>query len=97
MLRSAALTAVLGLAGCHNACQQICDRMASRAEECGVTVPDDELAACYDRMADLKPTDEDEPSRQDVVGVCQDYGDLETIRDEVSCEAISQYWASAAE
>jgi hypothetical protein len=95
--RHALLTCTALLVACQNECQEICDRMATRAEECGITVAEDEINACVERMSDLGTTDEGGPSRADTVRVCRDYGDLETIRDEVTCEAIGEYWAAPAE
>lgn len=83
-----ALVAAAVFGGCHNACQDVCARMKAYAEEdCGITVPDAELAACFDSQTDLDPED---------AKACRDYGDPAAIESQWSCEDLAVYWAPPA-
>lgn len=75
------------LAGCQNACQEICGRMAEYAtDECGLPVSDDEIGACVERQSSgLEHED---------LAACRDFGDAEVIRAQWSCEDLSDYWAA---
>jgi hypothetical protein len=77
------LLAMLG--GCQNACQRICGRMASYARDCGYEVSAEEVRACRRAQAG-------EESREDRA-VCRDFGDLQAIREEWTCEDLEDYWA----
>jgi uncharacterized Fe-S cluster-containing MiaB family protein len=80
------IVALLAAAGCRNSCQQICVRMADYADECGFSVPDDQLAACIDEQASgLEKED-----RQ----ACRDFGTPEAIRNEWTCDELARYWGS---
>ncbi len=75
------------MGGCHNACQDVCKRMKAYAEEdCGITVPDAELDACYERQTSLDPEDAE---------ACREYGDPAAIENQWSCEDLEVYWAPA--
>ena len=74
--------------GCHNSCQQICSKMRKYAEECGISVSQDELSACFERQAGS----ESKPDRP----ICREYGDLDTIKQEWSCEDVEDYWMADA-
>jgi hypothetical protein len=79
---------VLGIAiasaGCGNACQQICGRMAAYARDCGYDVPNDEVQACMAEQADA--TDRD---------VCREFGSRETIREQWTCDDVAAYFERA--
>lgn len=81
--------ATLALAGgCRNACQDVCTQMADYAVECGFTVPDADLDACYARQKN--------PSGDDAKA-CRDYGDPTTLRNQWSCEEVSAYFGGGGE
>jgi hypothetical protein len=74
------LTAV----GCRNACQDVCRNMADfAAEDCGIQVSDADLDACYARQKS--------PEREDAKA-CRDFGDVDSIRNQWSCEELSGYF-----
>lgn len=70
-------------AACRNSCQQVCVRMADYAEECGISIPDDDLGTCLEEHGQ-----DDAEDRQ----ICREYGDAESIRREWSCEELELYW-----
>ena len=76
---------VLLLAACQNSCQKICGRMADYAEECGVEISSDEIAACREAQAGAA-------SREDRA-ICRESGDGATIRDEWSCDDVETYFS----
>ena len=71
--------------GCANPCQQVCDRMATYADECGLSVPESEVDACVDLYKS--------PAKEDTE-LCRDFGDLDTIRRQWSCEDLEDYWGA---
>ena len=73
--------------GCSNPCQQVCLRMDSYAEECGLNVPESEVDSCVDLYKS--------PAKEDVE-FCRDYGDLDTIKRQWSCEDLEDYWGAGA-
>ena len=77
-----ALVSTLATA-CQNSCQQVCVRMADYAEECGLTVSGGELAECIEEQSDVERED---------IQVCQNFGELVTIRSEWSCDDMTSYW-----
>jgi hypothetical protein len=86
MLRAAGLVGLALAAGCRNACQEICVRMADYAEECELPVSDGEIDACLERhSANVEKED---------LAACQDFGDGEVIRAQWSCEELGRYWSS---
>jgi hypothetical protein len=84
-----ALIALPGLlAACDNSCQQICDRMASYAEnDCGITVSKDDIQACKDEQAGSASRDDR--------AVCREFNSKKTIAEEWDCEELSAYWPDA--
>lgn len=76
--------AVVLLASCHNSCQNICHRMAAYGEECGLSIPDGEIAACIERQSS---------SEREDLKACRLYGDPESIRQQWSCEDLADYWS----
>jgi hypothetical protein len=74
---------LVALAGCNNACQEICGRMARYAEECGVAVSDGEIDACIERQSTAEGED---------LKACRQFGDPETIRQQWTCDELSTYW-----
>jgi hypothetical protein len=83
-MRVAALLSLPLLGACHNACQDICVRMAKYAEECGYSVSEAELAACIDEQAG--------EASKEARGACRDYGSLQTIRTQLTCDDVGVYW-----
>lgn len=84
-----AVTSLLAASGCHNACQQICPRMAAYAEDCGFSVPAEQVSECMAAQAGAA-------SRNDRA-VCRSAGDRGTLRDEWTCEDLEDYWTAYAE
>jgi hypothetical protein len=90
-MRLASIVLLFGglIQGCANPCQQICGRMASYAQEdCGYTVSDAELDACVDQQSSPE---------SETLSVCRDYGDLETIRRQWSCDDLDAYWGTGGD
>lgn len=81
------LPLLLGLAalqaGCRNECQELCLRLADYAVECGQSVPEAEIDACVEQEASASDKK-----------VCRDFGDVETIRNEWTCDDLAVYWGS---
>ena len=85
MSRSLLLVLVFGLlAGCRNACQDICVDMRTVAEECGYVVSDDDFKLCLDEQKGKE-------ARQNLP-TCRQFGDEETIREEWTCDDLALYW-----
>ena len=79
------LLSAIALTGCRNSCQLICVRMAKVAEEdCGFTVPDEQLASCIDRHKSID-------SKEDRAA-CREYNGIEDIRSEWDCELLAEYF-----
>jgi hypothetical protein len=77
--------ALLPLGACRNSCQQVCVEMAKYAEdECGLTVPDEQIDACIDAQAG--------DASRDNRGVCRDYGNPSSIEQEWGCEELADYF-----
>lgn len=76
------------LVGCDNSCQQICDRMAAYAEDCGVTVSKEEISACKDRQAG-------DASSEDR-SACREYNSRAAIEEEWTCDDVQAYWSGGA-
>lgn len=72
-----------GSIGCTNPCQQVCSRMAAYADECGLSVPAAEVDSCVSLYSS--------PAKEDVE-FCRDFGDLDTIRRQWTCEDLEDYW-----
>lgn len=76
----------LALAGCNNACQQICVDVAVYAEqECGQTVPEEELAACREAYADPDDATLDQ---------CAASQDADALREWWDCDDLSENWTN---
>ncbi len=78
LIGSAALSA-----GCKNACQQACVRMADYAEECGNPVSQDEIQICIQDQGTVSGPERD---------ACQVYGTPDAIRTEWSCDDLAPYF-----
>ncbi len=79
------VVALAGSTACNNACQAICADMANVAEdECGYTVPDDQMKTCVERQNEAEPEE-----RQ----ACREFGDEETILEEWGCDELADYFA----
>lgn len=82
---------VAQLAGCQNACQELCGRMADYAAECGLPpVSDAEMDACIQRQ---QGSALDKGDR----GVCRQFNDPSIIRSQWQCEDLSDYFVPAAD
>jgi hypothetical protein len=77
---------MLSLAACGNPCQSLCGDMATLSDElgCGVTYSDAEVQACEDAFADADAAD---------LKTCRDYGGLEVMRQNWTCDDINLYRA----
>lgn len=86
----AVLVCGLALGGCRNSCQLLCVRMAKVAEdECGFTVPDEQLTACIDAQAGSESKDDR--------ATCREFGDVDAIKNEWSCEQLGAYWGAGGD
>ena len=85
--RFAFVVALLGGGGCRNACQDICTSMADYAVECGYTVSDTDLDACYARHGN--------PEKEDAKA-CRDFGDAASLRRQWTCEDVGLYFGGGA-
>jgi len=82
------LVAVVGLAlgvtGCRNSCQQLCQEMADFAEEeCNQEFPKDQIKTCMDTYHNREIED-------DTKQVCEDI--TPTLREEWTCDDVSEYF-----
>lgn len=76
---------VLGISGCRNNCQELCQEMAAFAEEeCKKTFPEEQVDQCMVQY-DKEKIDE----KQDEV--CEEI--LPTLREEWTCDEIDDYFA----
>jgi len=71
-----------GLTACNNACQDTCKELASYAEECGYTVPDEQVDKCIDDFARGNTTPEERDH-------CKDF--VDNVSDEWTCDEAAQY------
>ena len=87
LLRSLGVAA-LGLApGCRNACQDACTAYAEYAEECGFTVPEADLDACYERQSQAEGDD---------LKACREYGSVDSVRNQLGCDEVALYFGGGA-
>jgi len=78
------VSAMTGLSGCNNACQEICGRMANYAQDCNIDVPDSEIDACIEDQA---------AATSDDLKACRQDGSAEDIRTSWTCETLADFWA----
>jgi hypothetical protein len=78
-----ALAALLALSGCGNPCQQLCSEMADYANECGLTVTPDELAACKDNNASANLP-------EGALQTCADHNDPAALREWWTCQDLAE-------
>ena len=79
---------LLVLAGCNNACQQICVELANYAQDdCGLTVTQDQITECQESQADL-PEGRNEQ--------CLEVADPEYIREWWTCDDLAQNFQDGA-
>ena len=72
------------LSGCNNSCQMLCVRIAKVAEaDCGIPVPNEDIATCIDRQAGAASRDDR--------GTCRESNSLDDIRAEWSCEDMAYF------
>ncbi len=76
---------VSALSGCRNACQQICPLMAAYARDCGHEVSSAEVSACVAAQSGSASSDDR--------AVCREAGSRSVIREEWTCDDLSDYWA----
>ncbi len=81
-----------GLAGCRNACQDLCKEMADFAEECGQTVSRDDLRACYEANSRKALAEGGSDTAGDAydVATCRDVAGK--LREEWTCDDIAPYF-----
>ena len=87
MWRGAFVLGLAAAAGCRNACQEVCVRMADYATECELPVGDGEVDACVERQSGALEKED--------AAACRDFGDSDVIRAQWSCEDLSEYWGVA--
>ena len=90
-IRSTLTTLVVLLplgAGCSNACESLCVRMADYAEECGFIVLESEITECIDAQ-NAAPIEDLE--------ACKSFNDPLALRREWSCEDMELYWDQGKE
>jgi hypothetical protein len=73
----------MGLGGCNNPCQQLCDEIGSFATECGYSITDDQLDQCIDDHASSE-------LRDGTSEVCDEYKD--EVREEWTCDDVAVYF-----
>lgn len=81
------LPLLFALAGCRNACQQLCVDVAMYAEECGHTVNQDEVDTCIDskRTSTIG---------QEKIQQCAATRDPEKLREWWSCDDLAENWTN---
>jgi hypothetical protein len=85
-VRVGLVVAALAASGCQNACQEICGRMAKYAEDCGITIPDEDIDTCRDEQAEAESEE---------LKSCRQNGSAEDIRNTWSCETLQEYFDDA--
>ncbi len=75
------------LLGCQNACQNLCQTMAERANECGLSVSQDELESCI--------TKNEEPT-EERAAQCGDADDPERLAEWWTCDEVAENYANGA-
>ena len=83
------IVCALPMAGCQNSCQALCVRMAKFAEECGYTVPDEQVDACIESQKGSASSEDR--------AVCREFGSLPAIEQEWTCDDVSIYFDSPAD
>lgn len=81
--RLALLLLVGALGACNNPCQDLCQRMADFAADCGYNVPEAEIDACVERQSSVEREDK---------AACRDFGDPEVIDGQWTCDDLAAYW-----
>ena len=81
-MRAASLLSLLLIAGCNNPCQALCEDMATIADECGTEFSEAEINSCVDDFA--APSKEDRQT-------CNEYGGLDVLRQNWTCDDINLY------
>lgn len=75
---------VMTLGGCGNPCVSVCDQMAAFAQDCGLTVTNNEIDECYATQAD---------QGRDQRRICRDFGDRASIEQSWDCTEIARYYS----
>ncbi len=89
MSRFALVALTFGLAGCGNACQNICTPMADYARSCGLTVTSGDIAQC-------EQANSGDVSQQQA-DVCNEYSDPVKMRAWWSCSDVKANMTGAAQ
>ena len=76
----------LALPAGRNACQDTCTAYADYAEECGFTVPEADLDACYERQSQAEGDD---------LKACREYGSVDSVRNQLGCDEVALYFGGA--
>lgn len=72
----------VGLAGCQNSCQALCDTLAERSAACGLDYSEADVDRCRADLADASG---------EQVGLCLDFGQPATVERQWSCEDVLLY------
>ena len=72
---------LVSLLACGNPCQQLCNEMAAYAEECGLTVTDDDMKACRDSQKG--------PLEKEDADLCREETP-ESIREWWTCDDVTE-------
>lgn len=81
------LSVLLSLVACGNPCQQICTEMAAYAEECGLTVTDDDVKACFDAQKG--------PLEKEEAALCREES-ADDIREWWTCDDVAENFTNSA-
>lgn len=57
----------VGLGGCQNECQRLCDRMAAQLDACGIPQNTDALSGCYLAYEQVTDVEENQCASQTAV------------------------------
>lgn len=86
----ALLALPLALAGCGNPCQQLCDRMAEYANDCGLTVTPEDVTACKDEFTGDQV---DDVTRD----VCAENNSRDQLEEWWTCDDLAENFANGAQ
>lgn len=78
---------LVAILGCQNPCQSLCQTMAQRASDCGLTVSQDELESCV--KANEAPTPE--WSQQ-----CLDADEATRLEEWWTCDEVAENFTNGA-
>ncbi len=76
------LTVLLSLLACGNPCQQLCTQLADYAEECGLSVTNEDIRACEESQSG--------PLEKEDAQLCRDLTDPDDIREWWTCDDLAE-------